>query len=78
MAQIDQFLEEILRRRGSDLHFIALGHVHLFSDVSRGATRAFYCGTPAPLYAGSPAGCVAYVNCEAGRGVTVEQVTVAR
>ncbi|HEY4972014.1 MAG TPA: hypothetical protein VII41_00320, partial [Steroidobacteraceae bacterium] len=23
MAQIDQFLEEILKRRGSDLHFIA-------------------------------------------------------
>ena len=23
MAQIDQFLEEILRRRGSDLHFLA-------------------------------------------------------
>ena len=23
MAQIDQFLEEVLKRRGSDLHFIA-------------------------------------------------------
>jgi twitching motility protein PilT len=23
MAQIDQFLEEIMRRRGSDLHFLA-------------------------------------------------------
>ena len=26
--------------------YVALGHVHVLNDVSQGATRAFYCGTP--------------------------------
>jgi DNA repair protein SbcD/Mre11 len=61
----------------SGYHYIALGHIHLFGDVSQGATRAFYCGTPAPLYASSEAGWVAEVNCTPGASVRVERVVVA-
>jgi exonuclease SbcD len=60
----------------SGYDYIALGHVHLFGDVSHGATRAFYCGTPAPLYAGSEAGWVAEVNCRPGAPVKIDRVTV--
>jgi DNA repair protein SbcD/Mre11 len=58
--------------------YIALGHVHVFSDVSRGPTRAFYCGTPAPLYAGNEAGWVAYVTCVPGEAPSVERLAVRR
>ncbi|MGH7877897.1 MAG: metallophosphoesterase family protein, partial [Candidatus Binataceae bacterium] len=61
----------------SGYHYIALGHIHLFGDVSHGATRAFYCGTPAPLYAGSEAGWVAEVNCTPDAPVRVDRVVVA-
>jgi DNA repair exonuclease SbcCD nuclease subunit len=57
-------------------HYIALGHIHLFGDVSHGSTRAFYCGTPAPLYSGSDAGWVAEVNCRSGEPLSVERVPV--
>jgi len=60
----------------SAYHYIALGHVHVFGDVSQGSTRAFYCGTPAPLYASSEAGWAAHVYCSPGRAVTVERVRV--
>jgi DNA repair protein SbcD/Mre11 len=56
--------------------YIALGHVHVFGDVSQGNTRAFYCGTPAPLYASSEAGWVAHVNCVPGNSVTIERVRI--
>ncbi len=56
--------------------YIALGHVHVFSDVSQGATRALYCGTPAPLYAGDNAGWVAWVTCVPGEPVSIERVVV--
>lgn len=60
----------------SGYHYIALGHIHLFGDVSQGTTRAFYCGTPAPLYASSEAGWVAEVRCAPGHPVRVERVMV--
>jgi DNA repair exonuclease SbcCD nuclease subunit len=56
--------------------YIALGHVHVFGDVSQGRTRAFYCGTPAPLYASSEAGWVALVTCVPGNSVTIERVRI--
>jgi DNA repair exonuclease SbcCD nuclease subunit len=56
--------------------YIALGHVHVFSDVSQGSTRAFYCGTPAPLYASDNAGWVAYVRCVPGAPPSVERLPV--
>jgi DNA repair exonuclease SbcCD nuclease subunit len=60
----------------SRYHYIALGHIHLFGDVSHGETRAFYCGTPAPLYASSEAGWVAEARCSPNEGVSVERVVV--
>jgi DNA repair exonuclease SbcCD nuclease subunit len=60
----------------SAYHYIALGHVHVFSDVSQGDTRAFYCGTPAPLYASSEAGWVAHVNCVPNLPLAIERVRV--
>ena len=60
----------------SGYHYIALGHVHIFNDVSQGSTRALYCGTPAPLYASDNAGWVAVVDCVPGQPVAVEKVVV--
>ncbi len=56
--------------------YIALGHVHVFRDLSQGATRAVYCGTPAPLYASDHSGWVADVNCVPGDRPTVERLAV--
>jgi DNA repair protein SbcD/Mre11 len=60
----------------SGYHYIALGHIHLFGDVSHGDTRAFYCGTPAPLYSGSEAGWVAEILCTPGQPVKVDRLSV--
>jgi predicted phosphodiesterase len=60
----------------SGYDYIALGHIHVFGDVSQGRTRAFYCGTPAPLYAGSEAGWVLQINCIPGQPVHVERLIV--
>jgi exonuclease SbcD len=60
----------------SGYDYIALGHIHVLGDVSQGATRAFYCGTPAPLYASSEAGWVLQVNCVPGEPVRVERLMV--
>jgi DNA repair protein SbcD/Mre11 len=60
----------------SGYDYIALGHIHVFGDVSQGRTRAFYCGTPAPLYAGSEAGWVLQVSCTPGEPVCIERLIV--
>ena len=65
--------EEIAR---SGYHYIALGHVHIFNDVSQGSTRALYCGTPAPLYASDSAGWVAVVECIPGQPLAIDKVIV--
>ena len=57
-------------------HYVALGHIHVFGDVSQGATRAAYCGTPAPLYASDHAGWVAWVGCAPGEPVRIDRVAV--
>ena len=54
---------------------IALGQ-HVWNDVSHGSTRAFYCGTPAPLYSGDHSGWVALVECIPGEPVKIERVIV--
>jgi DNA repair exonuclease SbcCD nuclease subunit len=56
--------------------YVALGHVHVLSDVSQGATRAFYCGTPAPLYSSENSGWVLWVDCVPGEPVSVERLMV--
>ncbi|HKV53220.1 MAG TPA: DNA repair exonuclease [Candidatus Binataceae bacterium] len=60
----------------SGFDYLALGHIHVFGDVSQGRTRAFYCGTPAPLYAGSEAGWVLEVMCVPGEPLRVERLVV--
>ncbi len=60
----------------SGYDYIALGHVHIFGDVSQGSTRAFYCGTPAPLYAGSEGGWVLEATCIPGQLVQVRRVAI--
>jgi DNA repair protein SbcD/Mre11 len=60
----------------SGYHYIALGHVHIYSDVSQGSTRALYCGTPAPLYASDSSGWVAVVECVPGQPLVVDKVIV--
>ena len=56
--------------------YIALGHVHVFGEVSRGSTKAAYCGTPAPLYSSAEAGWVACVNCIPGEPVSIDRVVI--
>ncbi len=56
--------------------YVALGHVHVLSDVSQGATRAFYCGTPAPLYSSENSGWVLWVNCIPGQPLLIERLMV--
>ena len=58
--------------------YVALGHIHVFGDVSQGATRAAYCGTPAPLYASDHTGWVAWIGCVPGEPVRLERIAVAR
>jgi DNA repair exonuclease SbcCD nuclease subunit len=60
----------------SGFDYIALGHIHVFGDVSQGRTRAFYCGTPAPLYASSEAGWVLQINCVPSQPIQVERLLV--
>jgi DNA repair exonuclease SbcCD nuclease subunit len=58
----------------SGLDYLALGHVHVFRDVSQGRTRACYPGTPAPLHGGQPStGSVARVTLDPDLGVAVEE-----
>ncbi len=56
--------------------YIALGHVHVFGDVSQGSTRAFYCGTPAPLYSNGHVGWVAHVSCVPDGSIIIERLPV--
>jgi len=56
--------------------YVALGHIHVFSDVSQGSTRAFYCGTPGPMYSSTESGWVAHVTCEPDAPVKVERLAV--
>ena len=61
----------------SHYDYVALGHVHVLNDVSQGATRAFYCGTPAPLYSSENSGWVLWVNCVPGQPLLIERLMVA-
>jgi DNA repair exonuclease SbcCD nuclease subunit len=56
----------------SGLDYLALGHVHVFSDLSQEATKACYPGTPAPLHLGvNDGGSVALVILDPDAGVIV-------
>ncbi len=61
----------------SRLDYLALGHVHVFTDISHGQTRACYPGTPAPLHLGSQdTGSVVVVNLDPERGVNLSRQTL--
>ncbi len=60
----------------SAYHYVALGHVHIFNDVSQAATRAAYCGTPAPLYSNDQAGSAAWVSFVPGQAPDLEQIVI--
>ena len=64
----------------SGLDYLAMGHVHVFSDLSHGDTTSCYPGTPAPLYQDDDedAGSVAVVTLDPERGVTLAQRQVVR
>ena len=55
----------------SALDYLALGHVHVFRDVSHGATRAFYPGSPLVPYAPERSS-VALVTLDPENGIDVE------
>ncbi|MGH7963221.1 MAG: metallophosphoesterase family protein [Candidatus Binatia bacterium] len=58
----------------SGLDYLALGHVHVFTDLSHGVTKACYPGTPAPLHFGvDKGGSVALVVLDPDTGVMLRQ-----
>jgi DNA repair exonuclease SbcCD nuclease subunit len=58
----------------SRLDYLALGHVHVFTDITHGQTRACYPGTPAPLHMGAhETGSVVVVNLDPESGVRLSQ-----
>lgn len=62
----------------SGLDYLALGHVHVFRDVSQHPTRACYPGSPVPVPGGSrAAGTVAVVELDPEEGVTVKSRDIA-
>jgi DNA repair exonuclease SbcCD nuclease subunit len=58
----------------SGLDYLALGHVHVFTDLSHGSTKACYPGTPAPLHVGvNNGGSVALAILDPDEGVILSQ-----
>jgi DNA repair exonuclease SbcCD nuclease subunit len=58
----------------SGLDYLALGHVHVFREVSQGATKACYPGSPAPLHLGSRhPGSVAVVTLDPASGIMLAE-----
>ena len=57
----------------SGLDYLALGHVHVFRDVSERSTTACYSGSPSPQYGRDEWGSVAVVTLDSERGVLLSQ-----
>ncbi len=66
---------QITRReiRDSGFDYLALGHVHVWSDMSEGPTTAFYPGSPVAGYASDPGGHVAIATLCPQQGVAVSR-----
>jgi len=63
----------------SGLDYLALGHVHVYTDLSQGATKACYPGTPAPLHLGVNEGgsyALAIFDPDEGVGFTQRKITL--
>lgn len=56
-----------------DCDYVALGHVHVFRDVTHGGPSAFYSGAPS----GSQHATTALVTLDPASGVTVERIPLA-
>jgi DNA repair exonuclease SbcCD nuclease subunit len=56
----------------ADCDYIALGHVHIFRDLTRGRTPAFYSGSPSESTAPS----VALVTLDPSNGVTARPLPI--
>ena len=61
--------------RESGFDYLALGHIHVYQDVSQGSTRAVYPGSPAAWLSTKPS--VAFVQLHPERGVNAEPVLLA-
>jgi exonuclease SbcD len=62
---------------GSGLDYLAMGHWHSFRDCSQEPTKAFYCGSPEPIYMDQKgAGSVALVTIHAKDNVDVQRIQV--
>ena len=57
----------------ADCDYIALGHTHVFRDVTKGKAAAFYSGAPS----GGHERTAALVTLDPDKGVTVEQIHVS-
>ena len=66
-----QITHEEIRASGFD--YLALGHVHVWGDMSQGPTRAYYSGSPVAAYASANGGHVAITTLCPESGVNVDQ-----
>jgi DNA repair exonuclease SbcCD nuclease subunit len=57
---------------GSGLDYLALGHVHVFRDVSQGTVRACYPGAPRISYA-PDVGSLAIIRLDPASGIAIEE-----
>ena len=77
------FMEEVDPMRSSPItpeevaaatcHYLALGHVHVYRDVSKNGIPAHYCGAPS----GSQAKTVAVVDLDPSEGVSVRPLEIS-
>jgi len=60
----------------SGLDYLALGHWHSFKDCSKGKTKAFYSGSPEPIYMDQKeSGSIALVSIE-GNAIGVKEIKI--
>ena len=60
----------------SNLDYLALGHVHVFTEISHGATQAAYPGSP-NMNQGTREMTAAHVEFQPGEGVKINRVELA-
>jgi len=61
----------------SGLDYLALGHWHSFQDHSQGGTKAYYCGSPEPIYMDQKgAGSIAMVSIYGKGDIKVDPIWV--